>query len=160
MATSKTATRAPEAELQSIIDKLDPAIQKLAKSVRAGLRKLFPTAHELAYDYPGSLVIAYSPSDRGIEGIVSFAARKTGVDLYFNQGPKLPDPKKLLKGSGKQTRFISLESASKLSHPDVKALIASTIELASVPLPARGKGSLIIKSKKTAAAKKKPRRKS
>lgn len=159
MATSKSATQTPETQLQSIMDKLDPAIQKLAKSVRTALRRLFPTAHELAYDYPGSLVIAYSPSDRGIEGIVSFAARKTGVDLYFNHGPKLPDPKKLLKGSGKQTRFIPVASTKELSHPDVKALFAAAIGLASVPLPAKGKGSLIIKSNKTAAAKKKPGRK-
>jgi hypothetical protein len=58
----------------------------------------------------------------------------------------LPDPKRLLRGSGKQTRFIEVESASQLKHPDVEALIAAAIGLARVALPSQGKGSLIIKS--------------
>jgi hypothetical protein len=145
----------PEAQLRAYIDKLDPKNQKLFRSVRAAVRKRFPTANELAYDYGHALVIGYSPEDRGIDSVVAIRASVTGVSLYFNQGPKLPDPKRLLRGSGKQTRFIELESASQLAHPDVEALIAATIDQARVPLPSNGKGSLIIKSD---AAKKAPRR--
>ncbi|HXH94437.1 MAG TPA: hypothetical protein VNN25_22865, partial [Thermoanaerobaculia bacterium] len=76
--------------------------------------------------------------------------------LYFSQGPRLHDPKRILLGSGKQTRFIQVEAASQLAHPDVEAFIADTIEQARIPLPLEGKGSLIIKS--SAAAKKRPRR--
>jgi hypothetical protein len=154
--TAKPRSEAtPEAELESLIARLDSALQKLVRSVRAALRKRLPTANELVYDYPNALVVAYSANDRGIEGIVSFAARNTGMELHFNQGPKLPDPKKLLKGSGKMTRFIPVTSAARLSHPDVKALFAAAIEHASVPLPVKGKGKLIIKTNKAAAAKKK-----
>ena len=146
----------PEAQLRACIDKLDPKIQKLFRSVRGAVRKRFPTANELAYDYGHALVIGYSPEDRGIDSIVAIRASATGVSLYFSQGPQLPDPKRLLRGSGKQTRFIQVEAASQLAHPDVEALIAATIEQARVPLPSKGKGSLIIKS---AAARKRPRRK-
>ena len=110
------------------------------------MRKRFPTANELAYDYGHSLVISYSPTDRGIDAVVAISARATGVSLYFNQGPQLPDPKGLLLGSGKQTRFIQVEAASQLAHPDVEALIAATIDQARASLPSKGKGSLIIKS--------------
>ena len=144
----------PEAQLRSYVDRLDPKNQKLIRSVRAAVRKRFPTANELAYDYDRSLVIGYSPTDRGIDSIVAIAARATGVSLYFSQGPQLPDPKGLLRGSGKQTRFIQVEAASQLTHPDVEALIEATVEQARTPLPSKGKGSLIIKS---AAAKKPPR---
>lgn len=137
---------APEAQLRAFVDKLDPKIQTLFRSVRTALRKRFPTAHELAYDYPSSLVIGYSPSDRGIEAVVAISARADGVQLYFNQGPKLPDPKQLLQGSAKQTRYIQLDSAKRLAHPDVKALMASAEDVATVALPSTGKGSLIIKS--------------
>ena len=146
----------PEAQLRSFIGRIDPKDQKLFRSVRAALRKRFPTANELAYDYSRSIVIGYSPTDRGIDAIVAIAARATGVSLYFSQGPQLPDPKRMLLGSGKQTRFVQVETASQLAHPDVEALIAATIEQARIPLPSKGKGSLIIKS---AAAKKRPRRK-
>ncbi len=146
----------PEAQLRAYINKLDPKNQKLFRSVRAAVRKRFPTANELAYDYGHALVIGYSPADRGIDAIVAIRASATGVSLYFNQGPQLPDPKRLLRGTGKQTRFIEVEAVSKLAHPDVEALIAATIDQARVPLPATGKGSLIIKSDD---AKKPPRRK-
>jgi hypothetical protein len=145
----------PEAQLRSYIDRLDPKNQKLIRSVRAAVRKRFPTANELAYDYNRFFVIGYSPTDRGINSIVAIAARATGVSLYFSQGPQLSDPKRILLGSGKQTRFVQVEAASQLAHPDVEALIAATIDQARIPLPSTGKGSLIIKS---AAAKKRPRR--
>lgn len=146
----------PEAQLRSCIGKLDPQRQKLFRAVRAVLRKRFPTANELAYDYGRALVIGYAPAEHGIDGIVAIRASDTGVSLYFSQGPQLPDPKRLLRGSGKQVRFIELEKASQLAHPDVEALIAAAIEQARVPLPSEGKGSLIIKS---AGAKKPSRRK-
>jgi hypothetical protein len=150
-----SSKRTPEAQLRSFIDRFDPKDQKLMRSVRAALRKRFPTANELAYDYDHSVVIAYSPTDRGIDSIVSVTVRADGVRLYFMHGPQLPDPKGLLLGSGKQTRFVRVEAASQLAHPDVKALIAAASDQASVPLPSKGKGSLIIKS---AAAKPRPRR--
>lgn len=150
---------APEAQLRSFNDRFEPGHRKFVRSIRAALRKRFPTANEIAYDYSSFFIIAYSPSEQGIEAIVSIAARADRVDLYFSHGPKLPDPKKLLKGSGKQVRFIRLESARQLAHPDVKALIAAAIEHASIPFPSKGKGRLIIRTNKTDAAKKRSRRK-
>ena len=149
--TKKTA---PEAQVRSFISRFDPKHQKLIRSVRAALRKRFPTANELAYGYNHSLVIGYSPTDRGIESIVSSAATDEGVRLYFLNGPQLPDPKKLLLGSGKQVRFVGVESARQLSHPDVEALIAAAIDRSKFPLPSKGKGEVMIRG---AAAKKKAR---
>jgi hypothetical protein len=153
-----SGTPTPEAQLRSFNDRFDPKHQKFIRSVRAAVRKRFPTANELAYDYSSFFVIAYSPTNRGIDAIVSIAARTDGVDLYFSHGPQLPDPKKLLLGSGKQTRFVRLEAARQLAHPDVEAFVAAAIDHASIPLPSKGKGSLIIKTNKTGAAKKRPRR--
>lgn len=152
-AKPNSSTRAPEAQLRSFIDRLDPKDQKLFRSVRSFLRKRFPTANELAYDYSHSVVIGYSPTDRGIDGVVSIAARADGVRLYFNQGPELPDPKRLLLGSGKQTRFVRVEAARQLAGPDLEALIVAAIDRATIPLPSRGKGRLMIRG---AAARQQP----
>ena len=145
----------PEAQVRSFINRFDPKDQKLIRSVRAAVRKRFPTANELVYDYNHSVVIGYSPTDRGIDSIVSIAARADGVRLYLMYGPQLPDPKRLLLGSGKQTRFVRVEAASQVAHPDVEALIAAAIDRARVPLPSNGRGRLIIRS---AAAKPRARR--
>jgi hypothetical protein len=147
---------APEAELRSYIQRLDPKDQKLMRSVRTAIRKRFPTAHELAYDYGSHVVIAYSPTDRAIDSILAIAGRADGVRLYLMNGPQLPDPKGLLLGSGKQARFVPVEAASQLAHRDVKALIAAAVGKAAVPMPSKGKGGLIIKL--TAAKKRSQRR--
>lgn len=156
MKTKSPDKLTPEAELLSYTGILDAKNLKLYKSVRAALRKRFPTCNELAYDYGSHIVIGYSPTENGIEAVVALAARPTGIQLYLTNGPKLPDPKKLLQGSAKQVRFVTLETAARLAHPDVKALIEAAVKLSSVPLRAKGEGKLIIK---TSAAKKKARKK-
>lgn len=153
-AVSKALT--PESQLRTYIDQLDPKQQRLFKSIRAAVRKRFPTANELAYDYGDALVVSYAPADKGIDGILAIRASNAGVSLYFNQGPQLPDPQRLLQGSGKQVRFIQLESTRQLALPEVEALIAAAVEQARIPFPSEGKGNLIIKSDR---AKKTPRRK-
>ena len=142
----KSAT--PEAQLRACLAALPPKQRTLLRAVRTALRTRVPSANELAYDYGKALVIAYAPAERGIDGLLSIRASATGVALYFNNGPLLPDPKGLLRGSGRATRYIDLESASRLAHPDVKALIAATVARAKVPLPREGKGTLVFKSAK------------
>jgi hypothetical protein len=145
-----------EAQLRSFIEKFGPDDQKLIRAVRAAVRKRFPTATELVWDNYNFFVIGYSPTERPSDSIVSIAARANGIGLCFIHGASLPDPKKLLLGSGSQTRFIRLESAERLSHPDVEALIARAIDRAKTPLADKGRGRLIIRS---VAAKQRPRRK-
>ena len=147
--------RTAESELRSFIEKFDPNDQRLIRSVRSAVRKRFPTANELVWDNYNFFVIGYSPTERPTDSIVSIAARANGVGLCFIQGAGLPDPKKLLLGSGQQTRFIRVEAASQLAHPDVEALIAAAIDQARTPLPADGRGRLFIRS---VAAKQRPRR--
>ena len=141
----------PEAQLESFIDRFDPKAQKLFRSVRTAVRKRFPTANEMAYDYADSVVISYTPTDHGKDGIVSIAARADGVRLYLSGGPRLPDPKKLLQGSAGIVRYVPVEAVSQLDHPDVKALIAAALDQAKIPYSSKGKGALTIRP--TAAAK-------
>ena len=120
------------------------------------MRKRLPAATELLYDYKTSFVSGYSPTEHPRDGIAAIAARPDGVRLYLMPGPQLPDPKKLLKGEGKQARFIQVEAASRLAHPDVKALITAAIDHAAVPMAAQGRGKLV---SRTGGAKPRPRRK-
>lgn len=146
---------ASEAQLRSFIEKFDLKDQKLIRSVRSAVRKRLPTANELVWDNYNFFVIGYSPTDRPTDSIVSIAARASGVGLCFIHGAQLPDPKRLLLGSGKQTRFIRVEAASQLAHPDVEALIAAAIAQARTPLPEKGHGRLVVRS---VATKQRPRR--
>jgi hypothetical protein len=144
-----------ETQLRAFIEKFGPKDQRLIRAVRSAVRKRLPSANELVWDNYNFFVIGYSPTERPTDSIVSIAARANGVGLCFIHGASLPDPKKLLLGSGKQTRFIRLQSAATLAHPDVEALLAAAVDRAKTPLPGTGRGRLIIRS---VAAKQRPRR--
>jgi uncharacterized protein DUF1801 len=148
-------TNPAERQLKTFIAKFEPKHQTLIRAVRKALRKLFPTAYELAYDNYNFFVIGYGSSERPSDCIVSMAAGANGVGLCFIHGANLPDPHKLLLGSGNQTRFIRLGSVDVLARPEVEALIDAAIARAKTPLPARSRGRLIIRS---VSAKQRPRR--
>ena len=145
-----------EEQLASFIDKFDPKHAALIRSVRKALRKRLPTANELVYDNYNFFVIGYCSTERPSDCVVSIAAGANGVGLSFYYGASLPDPHKLLLGSGSQNRFIRLESVATLENLGVEDLIAAAIAQAESPLPARGKGKLVIRS---ISKKQKPRRK-
>ena len=134
-----------DGQLRGFIAKCDRSNQTLIRAVRQALRKRLPTATELVYDNYSFFVIGYSPSARPSDSVLSIAAAANGVGLCFLRGARLPDPTRILQGSGHQTRFIRLESATVLERPAVKALIAAALAQGN-PMPAGGRGALVIRS--------------
>ena len=144
-----------EKQLQGFIEKFEPRHQRLIRAVRKALRNRLPTANELVYDNYNFFVIGYGPTERPSDSILSIAAGANGVGLCFIRGASLPDPKRILLGSGKQTRFIRIESVEVLARPEVNAMIAAAVDRSKTPLRATGRGKLIIRS---VSAKQRPRR--
>ena len=142
-------------QLASFIAKFEPSVARLIKECRAEMRKLLPSAVELVYDNYNFFVIGYSATERASDCIVSIAAAANGVGLSFYYGSTVPDPKKLLLGSGAQNRFIRLPSIEQLRSPDVRTLIHAAVGQAKTPLSNSGRGHLVIKS---ISAKQRPRR--
>jgi hypothetical protein len=148
---SAVARRSAEAQLRALIAKFAPAHLRLIGAMRRWLRKRLPTAHEVVYEYQnlGAVVISFSPNEHGYEGVLGVRADANGVKLYFNRGKELPDPEKLLQGSGKQTRSIDVEGASTLARPEVASLIDEAIARNRVPFARAGRGSVVIRSAST-----------
>ena len=145
-----------EQQLAGFIKKFDSKNAALIRSVRIVLRKRLPTANELVYDNYNFFVIGYCSTERPSDCILSIAAGANGVGLSFYHGATLPDPHRLLLGSGNQSRFIRIESAATLTRPEVEELIAAAIKYAEGPLSGSGRGKLVIRS---ISKKQKPRRK-
>src|SRR5579884_547252 len=143
-------------QLSSFIAKFDPHVAAVIRGCRTALRRRFPTATEIVYDNYNFFVIGYSATERPSDCICSIAAAANGVGLSFYYGSTLPDPQKILLGSGALNRFVRLPSAATLSEPAVSALIDAAVAQAKTPLPATGRGKTIIKSIST---KQRPRRK-
>ena len=154
--TSRTrASSGAETQLKGFIAKFEPRHQALIRAARKTLRKRLPTAHELVYDNYNFFVIGYGPTERPSDAILSLTGASNGVGLCFIHGASLPDPQKILRGSGNQTRFIRVDSVDVLARPAVKALISAALAKAKTPLQPKGRGSLIIRS---VSSKQRPRR--
>ena len=141
--------------MASFIAKFDPPIAKLTRAARSILRKRFPTAIELVYDNYNALAIGYSSTERTSDVLFSLAVYARGLNLYFMYGRSLPDPDKLLQGSGNQGAFVRLDDVGVLDNRGVKALIDAAVKQAEPPLRSQGRGYTIVKS---ISAKQRPRR--
>jgi hypothetical protein len=138
-----------ETQVASLFAKYEPAIAKLGKALRAKLRDRLPGLLELVYFYENqsSLVISYSPTEHGPDGVCAIALYPRCVKLFFTGGPQLSksDPNKLLQGSAKTVRFVELSSAADFDRPEIEVLMAAALKLAKVRPAASAKGSVIIK---------------
>ncbi|HEY2531937.1 MAG TPA: hypothetical protein VGJ20_29085 [Xanthobacteraceae bacterium] len=101
------------------------------------------------------MAIGFGPSEKSSEAIFSIAVFPRWVSLFFLQGATLPDPDKVLQGSGTQVRHIVLSDLKILEQPAVKKLMALALKSAKKPLDSGQRRRLIIKS---ISAKQRPRR--
>ncbi len=154
-AQSAAERRTAEAELNALVARFAPQHHEVVGTLRSWVRKRLPTAHELVYEYRSWFVISYSPSEHGYEGVLSIRGSADGVKLYLNGGKGLPDPRKLLRGSGSLVRWIDLGGELTLAHPAVALLIDEALARHPVPFEPTGRGSIVLRS---ASAKTRPRR--
>lgn len=140
----------PETQLASYFAKYSPTMAKLGKALRAKLRARLPGLSEIVYVYENqnALVISYSPTEHGHEGLCGMSLYPDCVKLFFGQGAQLSkaDPDKLLQGSGKTVRHVVLNSAADFDRAEIAALMAAALKLAKLRLDPGAKGSVIIKA--------------
>jgi hypothetical protein len=147
--------KSPEKELEKFIAKYSPEVCAVAQEALSHLRERLPGAIELVYDNYNALAISFGPTERASDAILSIALYPRWVNLFFLEGAKLPDPHKLLQGSGSRVRRIRLEDAATLRKPAVRALITQALKLATRPIDPSGRRRIIIKM---ALPKQRPRR--
>lgn len=123
---------------------------KLGKALRAKLRARLPGLFEIVYVYESqnALVISYSKTENGYEGLCAIALYPREVKLSFGQGALLSksDPNKLLQGRGKTVRHVVLNAVADFDRAEIEVLMAAALKLAKLRLDASAKGSVIIKA--------------
>jgi hypothetical protein len=145
----------PKQQLDRFIDKFSKEVAVIARGALARMRKQLPTATAMVYDNYNALAIGFGPTERASDAIFSIAVFPRWVSLFFLQGVGLPDPDRLLRGKGNVVRHIVLAKASDLELPGTRALMEAALASAKTPLPAMGRGMLVIKS---ISKKQRPRR--
>lgn len=139
-----------ETQVAGYFAQYDAPIAKLGKALRAKLRARLPGLFEVVYRYENqdALVISYSPTEHGYEGLCSLGVYPDRVQLFFGQGARLgkADPGKLLQGRGKTVRHVVLKRAADLDRAEIQALLEAALALAKVRLDASAKGAVILKA--------------
>jgi len=140
----------PETQLAGFFAKYEPAMAKLGKALRAKLQARLPGLFEIVYMYENqnALVISYSPTERGYEGVCTISVYPDVVKLGFGRGAELSksDPNKLLRGQGKTVRYAEMDSVADFERPEIEALIAAAVKLAKLSFDPDAKGAMIIKA--------------
>jgi hypothetical protein len=102
------------------------------------MRRLMPGAVQIVYDNYNGLVVGFGPTERPSHAVVSILLTPDHLTLCFiDDAPSLPDPEKLLKGSGNVVRHIRLPLARDLDRPAICALVAEAVKRADVPFDPR-----------------------
>src|SRR5690349_17315637 len=129
----------PQSELDGFIDKFTPGVAALTRALMAKMKRRIPGAKVLVYDNYNALAIGYGPSEKAGQAILSLAVMPRWVTLCFLNGVGLPDPRKLLKGSGSRVRHVQLHSPEAIEEPAIQELITAALDRAEPPIdPTRG----------------------
>jgi hypothetical protein len=148
-----------ETRLAGYFARYTPATAALGRALRAKLRARLPGLSEVVYFYEGrgSLVISYSPTGKGYDGLCSLALYPDRAHLYFSRGAELSkaDPGRLLQGKGKGVRHVVLHEAGEFDRAEIEGLMAAALDLAGVRVDGNAKGEVILR---TEAQKKRAKR--
>ena len=69
------------------------------------------------------MAIGYGTSERLSDGIFHIAVYSKHVNLGFNDGATLDDPKNILQGAGNRIRHITIRTPEDLKRPELRAYI-------------------------------------
>lgn len=112
--------------VSAILGKYDTKISDLGFHVREFLLQELKDIIE----YPDSSanIIGYGYGPGYKQTICTIIPSKKGTKLGFYKGSVLPDPKKLLTGTGKVHRHVEITSEKDLSNPALKKLVAAALK--------------------------------
>lgn len=118
--------RPPDPEYLKLLTPYGPSIQKLVLATRKLILEEAPAAGEFVYEVY-TIADHFSFTDRAGDAFVFTTTHANWINLGFNFGAALPDPKRLLQGEGKWIRHIRIAQAADLEAPGVRELVQAAI---------------------------------
>jgi hypothetical protein len=115
--------QSPSKELIKFLKPYDRAIRDLALGLRSLVLEELAPCHENIYDAYSAVAIGYGWTERMRDGICHIAVYSKHVNLGFNFGATMADPKGILEGSGNQIRHISIKTPADLARPEIRSYL-------------------------------------
>ena len=116
-------THRPPPALIKFLKPYDRETRDLALKLRDLVLAEMAPCYENIYDAYSAVAIGYGTSDRLRDGIFHIAVYSKHVNLGFNDGATLDDPKGILQGSGNRIRHITIKTPEDIKRPEVRAYI-------------------------------------
>jgi hypothetical protein len=114
-----------EADVDRLLSEHTPELQAIERALRTTIRTAFPVAIEQV-DFANKL-IAFGRSMK-IRGLLfAIIAHKSHVNLQLADGADLPDPQRLIEGTGKRIRHVKIRSVEAASSPAVVAIVEAQL---------------------------------
>ena len=136
-ATLPRMARPPDRKLLGFLAAYDPHVSSLALALREIVLEEAPEAIEsLAKGYAVAIGFSFTGKPMG-DGFCHVVAYSTHVNLGFNRGAELPDPSRILKGTGKSIRHITIHNHAELESPAIRRYLHAALEQAPRPLKPR-----------------------
>lgn len=124
-----SANRPIHPDFLSHLRRKELALIELFEDARNFLLEMYPDANELLYR-THALTAVFSVSERLGDAYCMLPIYTNHVNLRFNQGTRLPDPHKLLTGTGSLISHMDITVSADYRNRKVKALVQSAINLA------------------------------
>ena len=126
---------APALSVADHLKKVPPAVRPTVLAARRTVKGAAPKAKEVAYQSKPPKtnramwkLARYAVNEAWVVGLGTFPRHAT---LFFYRGRELDDGSGLLQGTGKDTRFVALNTRADAERPVVKRLVRRAFALES-----------------------------
>jgi hypothetical protein len=126
-------TRLPDRQLLSYLAPYDPHVSDLTLALRDLVLEEAPDAIEsIVKGYAVTIGFSFTckPLKDGFCHVVTYPDH---VNLGFNRGALLPDPNRVLEGTGKLIRHVTMRDQTELERPFVRRYLQAAIEQVGGP---------------------------
>ena len=143
------------AALETFLSPFDDDVAEIVHALRDRVLGVMPNAHEFVWDATNAVSLVYTPTRRWQDGICHVATYSRHANLGFNDGAALPDPLRLLEGSGTRIRHVSFCSVDEVSSaPWVADYLRAALTNAGVDADVGDGGTTV---RESAGPKRRPR---
>ena len=115
--------------INNFLSNYSDEVRTNAQKLREMLLSTLPDIIEQV-DLPAKM-IAYCYGQKYSDMICVVIPSKKGLKLGFSRGVELPDPDKLLEGTGKISRYVVITSEKQIKSAAIKKLVINAFELYS-----------------------------
>jgi len=102
-------------------------VEAIARQLEEIIIEIYPDVVEVPW--PSQKIIGYDVGPKKMsEHFCYNAAQREYVNLGFDYGAALPDPERLLAGTGKNLRHIKVRDVGMVAQPALRQMVQSSVE--------------------------------